>query len=95
MDNEKIVIKKQIEDDLRSGSGPKVVRYALACLSGLIPLVGGAIGGIGGAWSEAEQDKLNRLLATWLKLQEDEIKEIGQTLVEVFIRLDNKVAVPS
>jgi len=88
MNDEKLTIQKQIEEDLRSGSGPKVVRYALACLSGLIPLAGGAVGGLGGAWSEAEQEKLNRLLATWLTLQTDEIKEIGQTLMEVFIRLD-------
>jgi len=82
-------VKKQIEEDLRNGAGPKVARYALACLSGLIPLIGGAVGGIGGAWSETEQERLNKLLATWLKLQEDEIREIGQTLVEVYIRLDN------
>lgn len=36
MDNEKIAIQKQIEEDLKSGSGPKVIRYAIACLSGLI-----------------------------------------------------------
>jgi hypothetical protein len=89
VENTSSEIQNQIKEDLRNGSGPKVARFALACLSGLIPLAGGAVGGIGGAWSEAEQDKLNKLLAAWLKLQEDEIKEIGKTLVEVYVRLDN------
>lgn len=90
MEQNELEIKKQIEDDLKAGSGPKVVRFALACLSGLIPFAGGAVGGIGGTWSEAEQDKFNKLFATWLKLQEDEIKEIGKTLAEVYIRLNNR-----
>ena len=71
MEEKEVEIDKQIEENLKSGSGPRVVRYILACLSGLIPLAGGAVGGVGGAWSEAEQDKLNQLLAAWLKLQED------------------------
>lgn len=89
MEEKDVEVQKQIEENLKSGSGPKVARFALACLSGLIPLAGGAVGGIGGTWSEAEQDRLNKLLAIWLKLQEDEIKEIGKTLVEVYVRLDN------
>lgn len=80
-------LRKQIEEALRGGAGPKVARFALACLSA-IPAIGGAIGGIGGAWSEAEQDRLNSMFGTWLKLQEDEIKEIGLTILEVMSRLD-------
>jgi hypothetical protein len=59
----------------------------LACL-GAIPGVGGAIAGIAGSWSEREQAEFNRLFAAWLKLQEDEIREIGITIFEVMARLD-------
>lgn len=86
-DNQKEIIKKEIDEALKCGAGPKLARYALACLSA-IPVGGGAIGGIAGAWSEKEQNHFNRIFASWLKLQEDEIKEIGVTIMEVMIRLD-------
>lgn len=81
-------LKNELEDTMKSGAGPKVARFALACLSGLVPFAGGALGGGAGAWSEAEQEKFNKIFTSWLKLQEDEIKEIGKTLMEVMIRLD-------
>ncbi len=81
-------VKKEMEDALNSGAGSKVARFALAFLGGLIPYAGGAIGGGAGAWSEAEQERFNKIFASWLKLQEDEIKEIGKTLMEVMLRLD-------
>lgn len=80
-------LRKDIDDHLHHGVGGKVARFALACLSS-VPVVGGAIGGAGGAWSEAEQNRFNKILASWLKLQEEEMKEIGRTLVEVMDRLD-------
>lgn len=87
MSEESDKLRHAAEQQLQNGTGGKVARFALACLSG-IPFVGGAIGGTGGAWSEAEQDRFNRILTAWLKLQEDELKEIGQTLMEVMARLD-------
>jgi len=80
--------KEELAKALKSGAGPKVARFALACLSA-IPGVGGAIGGAAGLWSEAEQDFFKRVLASWLKLQEAEVKEIGQTMAEVMMRLDH------
>jgi len=62
-------------------------RYALACL-GAVPFIGGAIAGAAGAWSEGEQNHFNKVFAAWLKMQEDEIREIGITIVEVMSRLD-------
>jgi len=79
--------KKQLDDALTGGMGPKAARFALACLGGL-PGFGGAIAGIGGAWSEQEQSEYNRIFTAWLKLQEDEIREIGMTIFEVMSRLD-------
>ena len=65
--------KKQLEDALGKGNGPKAARFALACL-GAIPGVGGAISGAAASWSEEEQAEYNRIFAAWLKLQEDEIR---------------------
>src|SRR5205823_8067458 len=82
----------QLNDELRkalgSGSGPKIARFALACLGGGIPFVGGVFGAGAGAWSEANQNKVNNLFEQWLKMQKDELEEIGRTVFEVVIRLD-------
>lgn len=51
-------------------------------------VAGGAIGGVLGAGSQKQQDEINRIVLSWLKLQQDEIKEIGITLTEVVGRLD-------
>ena len=55
-------LKKQVDEALSGGVGPKVARFALAVLSGAIPIVGGVIGGAGSAWSEKEEADFNRLL---------------------------------
>ena len=89
MPDNKENIKRQMEDALKSGHGPKVARYALACLSG-IPAIGGVFSASSGAWAEAEQAKMNKIFEQWLKLQEEELKEIGQTLFEVMIRIDHE-----
>lgn len=81
-------LKREMEEVLKSGAGAKVARFALAFLSGLVPFVGGAIGGAGGYWSETENDRVKKVFAAWLKLQEDELREIWVTLSEVFMRLD-------
>lgn len=72
---------------LESGIGPQIARVALACLSG-IPIAGSIISAGSTVWSEYEQNHFKKILSSWLKLQEEEIKEIGQTLIEVMIRLD-------
>ena len=80
-------IRREMESALKGGAGPGFARFALACLGG-IPFAGGAFGGAAGAWAEREQARLNKLFEAWLKLQEEELKEIGITLVEVMSRLD-------
>lgn len=80
-------LRQGMDDALAAGMGPKIARFALQSL-GAIPIIGGAISGVAGAWSEKEQDHFNRILKAWLKLQEEELKEIGQTLAEVAIRVD-------
>lgn len=87
IDNPGEQFRKQLDDALATGIGPKAARFALACL-GALPGVGGAIAGIGSTWSEQDQEEYNRIFTAWLKLQEDEIREIGVTIFEVMSRLD-------
>jgi len=87
---DKELVRKELEDAMSNGSGPKLARFVLAVLSGAVPFVGGVIGGAGGAWSEKENERFQKVLKAWLKLQEDEINEIGQTLVEVMMRIDQQ-----
>ena len=87
IDNPADQFKKQLDEAMSHGGGPKAARFALACL-GSIPGIGGAIAGIAGTWSEREQAEFNRIFAAWMKLQEDEIREIGMTIFEVMERLD-------
>jgi hypothetical protein len=86
-DSSKTSLSAELEEALKSGTGPKLARFALACL-GATPLIGGAVAGAGGAWSEHDQARFNKIFAAWLKLQEDEIREIGLTIFEVTTRLD-------
>lgn len=81
-------LSREVEETLRSGNGPKIARFALACLGGLIPFGGGAVSGAASAWSESEQTHYNRIFASWLKLQEDELKEIAITMAEILSRLN-------
>ncbi len=76
-----------MKEALAQGYGPRVARFALACLGG-VPVAGGVFGGAAGAWSEAEQTHYNKVFASWLKLQEDELKEIAQTIAEILSRLN-------
>lgn len=59
----------------------------LAVLSG-VPAVGGLFSGAAGAWSEHEQDQFNRIFAAWLHLQEEDLRNIAQTIGEVAARVD-------
>jgi hypothetical protein len=86
--SERDELSNEIEEALRSGNGPKVARFALACLSGLVPLGGGVFFSAAVTWSEKEQSHYNRIFASWLKLQEDELKEIAMTMAEILSRLN-------
>lgn len=81
-------LEREMTVSLTHGYGPKVARLAMAILGGAIPFFGGAVSGAAGAWSETEQDHFNKVAASWLQLQKDEIKEIGITIAEILTRLD-------
>lgn len=79
---------KGLDNALNGGAALGALRFALNVIGGLVPFAGGAISGASSAWSENEQQKINNLIQIWLKLQEDEIKEIGQTMFEILARID-------
>jgi hypothetical protein len=80
-------VGKEITEALSHGYGPRIARFVLACMGG-IPGAGGVFGAAGGAWAEAEQSHFNKVFASWLKLQEDELKEIALTIGEILSRID-------
>lgn len=45
-----------MEKALEGGAGPAISRFALACLGGIIPGVGGAFGAVAGTWSVTGED---------------------------------------
>lgn len=70
------------------GKGKKIGRGAMQVAAGAVPFVGGLFSAVAGAWSEAEQEKVNRFFQHWVKMLEDELKEKEQTIIEILARLD-------
>jgi hypothetical protein len=70
------------------GNAPKIVRGALQLVSGAIPFAGGLFSAAAGAWSESEQEKVNKFFQHWLKMLGDEIREKERTILEIMARLD-------
>src|ERR1700722_18053821 len=72
----------------KPGKAAKISRGALQVIGGALPLGGGILSAIAGAWSEAEQDRFNRFLEHWLQMLKDELKEKEKTVFEIMARLD-------
>lgn len=75
------------EEAIKENKGLSFRSFALAAL-GSIPIVGGAISGVGGAWSERDQNRINSVFKAWLKVQEEELEQIGKTLSEVLFSIN-------
>jgi hypothetical protein len=71
-----------------SGKVAKISRAALQVVSGAIPFAGGALSAIAGAWSEAEQERVNRFFEAWIRMLQDEFKEKAQTILDIMARLN-------
>jgi len=71
-----------------SGNTAKVSRSALQVIGGVVPFAGGILSAIAGAWSEHEQDKVNRFFEHWVQMLQDELKEKEETIIEIMGRLD-------
>lgn len=70
------------------GKGAKISRTALQVISGAVPLAGGVLSAIAGAWSEREQERVNKFFEHWVQMLQDELKEKAETIVEIMARLD-------
>lgn len=70
------------------GNAPKIIRGALQVAGGAIPFAGGLLSAAAGAWSENEQERVNRFFRQWIKMLEDEIREKERTILEIMARLD-------
>lgn len=70
------------------GKAAKAARGALQVASGAVPLLGGFLSAIAGAWSEKEQAKVNRFFEQWVRMLEEEIQEKEATVVEIMARLN-------
>jgi hypothetical protein len=72
-------------DGYRAG---KYIRGGLQVAGGAVPFAGGLLSAIAGAWSEGEQEKVNRFIKHWMQMIADEIREKEETIVEIMARLD-------
>jgi hypothetical protein len=70
------------------GTLGKAGRGALQVASGAVPLVGGILSALAGAWSEREQAKVNRFFEQWVRMLQDELREKEATVIEVMARVD-------
>lgn len=66
----------------------RLTRGALQAVGGAIPFVSGLFSAVAGAWSEAEQEKVNKFFRHWVRMLEDELREKEQTIIEIMARLD-------
>lgn len=70
------------------GKAAKISRGALQAIGGAVPIAGGVLSAIAGAWSEGEQEKVNRFFEHWVRMLQDELKEKADTIIEIMARLD-------
>lgn len=66
----------------------RFIRGGLNAIGGAIPFVGGIFSAAAGAWSEVEQERVNRFLHHWFKMIEAEMEEKQQTVIEIMQRLN-------
>jgi len=77
--------KSKLPEESKSA---KVSRGALQVVGGAVPGIGGIFSAIAGAWSEREQERINRFIEHWMSMIQDEIREKEATIIEIMTRLD-------
>jgi len=71
-----------------STTGKKMAKAALQAIGGAVPVAGGILSAVAGAWSESEQEEVNKFFEYWINMLQDEIKEKETTMIEILGRLD-------
>lgn len=79
---------EDVNDLPESSKATKVGRGVLQLVGGTIPFAGGLTSVVAGAWSEHEQDKVNRFFQHWIQMLQDELKEKEETIIEIMSRVD-------
>jgi len=82
------IVHMEDQEPPKSGKVAKISRGALQIAGGAIPIGGGVLSAIAGAWSESEQEKVNRFIKHWIQMLKDEFREKEQTIIEIMSRLD-------
>lgn len=81
----------ELIEDLSAPEEKKIAKYtrgAMQAIGGAIPFAGGVFSAIAGAWSEGEQEKVNKFFGHWVRMLQDELKEKEETILEIMARLD-------
>ena len=81
--NRKEAADHLIEIARKKRFGKKGMRFLLNTASG-IPIVGGAIAGVGDMWAEADQAQLNEVIVKWVEASDRDINEIIIKIDELF-----------
>jgi hypothetical protein len=72
----------RIQELLSRPGGKQAIRYLLNA-AGAIRFAGGAIAGIGSAWSEKEQQAVNQEFKAWADLADDQLNQLGKLIEEL------------
>src|ERR1700732_5478488 len=75
-------------EQLSGGKRRKYTRFVIAALSS-IPWIGGVIAAAASLSAEKDQEKINDIQRLWLEEHKEKAAELGTTLNDIFIRLDN------
>jgi hypothetical protein len=80
---------KNIPNELpKNTKGKKAAKGALEVVGGIVPIAGGLFSAVASAWSDKEQDDVNKFFEYWIKMLKDEIREKEATMIEILARLD-------
>lgn len=80
--------KKVIDKLPENKKSEKVIKGALEIAGGAIPVAGGILSAVVSAWSDKEQEEVNRFFDYWIGMLKEEILEKEHTMLEILARLD-------
>jgi hypothetical protein len=80
--------QQALVERLTGGKRKKYARFVMAVL-GSIPWVGGLIAAASSLSAEQDQQRISDLQRIWLEEHKVKVEELGQTLNDIFARLDN------
>ncbi len=84
------------DEDKKTPEGPKLpdknqgkeIAKAVLQVGGGIPGIGGFLSAAASAWSEQEQENVNKIFQQWIHMLQEELQEKGQTILEIMARID-------